>query len=136
MEADDIRKLAERIGCPETDVATALREIYRVLKPGGKIWFSEPNMLNPQILMQKNIPWLKRWAGDTPTETAFFRWSIGRAFENAGFRSINVQPFDFLHPHVPAFAVPCVDCLGAWLERMPCVREIGGSLAIHAQKSA
>jgi len=35
--------------------------------------FAEPDMLNPQITLQKNIPALKRRLGDTPDETAFSR---------------------------------------------------------------
>ncbi len=42
------------------EIKEALQEIYRVLKPGGAIYFTEPNMLNPQIAIQKNVPWVKR----------------------------------------------------------------------------
>src|SRR5262249_31115171 len=53
-------------------IESALGEIYRVLKLGGTIYFTEPNMLNPQIAIQKNVSWIKRWLGDTPHEAAFF----------------------------------------------------------------
>ncbi len=55
------------------EIEEALRGVYRVLKPGGTIYFTEPNMLNPQITLQKNVPWIKRKLGDSPDETAFFR---------------------------------------------------------------
>ena len=58
------------------DVAQALRECFRVLKPEGVICFTEPNMLNPQIALQKNISFLKKRLGDSPDETTFFRWQI------------------------------------------------------------
>ncbi|PYJ12761.1 MAG: hypothetical protein DME94_11725 [Verrucomicrobia bacterium] len=38
------------------EIEAAIREIYRVLKVGGTICFTEPNMLNPQIAIQKNVP--------------------------------------------------------------------------------
>ena len=38
-------------------------------------------MLNPQIAIQKNIPWVKRKLGDSPDETAFFRWPLRRLLE-------------------------------------------------------
>ncbi len=63
------------------EIEKALRDIYRVLKPTGTIYFTEPNMLNPQIAVQKNIPWIKRKLGDSPDETAFFRWPL-RRFSN------------------------------------------------------
>src|SRR3990172_3276951 len=34
----------------------ACREVYGVLTKGGRLAFSEPNMVNPQIYLQKNIP--------------------------------------------------------------------------------
>ncbi len=41
------------------DIKPALNKIYQLLKPRGKLSFAEPNMLNPQIMLQKNVPWLK-----------------------------------------------------------------------------
>jgi len=58
------------------DVEKALNEFYRVLKPGKSIVFAEPNMLNPQIAIQKNIPFIKKMLGDSPDETAFIRWKL------------------------------------------------------------
>jgi SAM-dependent methyltransferase len=116
------------------DIRRAISEIYRVLKPHGKVWFSEPNMLNPQIMVQKNVPVIKRWMQDTPYETAFFRWPLRRHFERAGFHDVAVVPIDFLHPQIPAFATAFVNRAGKILERLPGVREFGGSLLLHAEK--
>src|SRR5438445_13488079 len=63
------------------EIQEAIREIYRVLKPSGTIYFTEPNMLNPQIAIQKNVPWVKRKLGDSPDETAFFRLPLRRLLE-------------------------------------------------------
>lgn len=112
----------------------ALSEICRVLKPGGLIAFTEPNMMNPQIALQKNIPWLKKKMGDSPDETAFFRWSLCRLLKNAGFQDVQVQPFDFLHPAVPAGLIPIISILGKGVERIPVLREIAGSLFIMGKK--
>ncbi len=116
------------------DLAKALPEMRRVLKPGGAFVFTEPNMLNPQIMLQKNIPPLKRLMGDSPDETAFFRWGIMRELRRAGFAVAEAVPFDFLHPWVPRALVPAVDRLGLLLEKLPLVREIAGSLLIRAYK--
>ncbi|HEX4696242.1 MAG TPA: methyltransferase domain-containing protein, partial [Candidatus Udaeobacter sp.] len=118
------------------EIEPALREIYRVLKPGGKIFFTEPNMLNPQIAVQKNLPWVKRKLGDSPDETAFFRWSLRYLLEQAGYGHIGVDPFDFLHPKTPAFLIHLINALGRFLERVPLVSEFAGSLFIRAAKDA
>jgi SAM-dependent methyltransferase len=112
----------------------ALREIYRVLKVGGTICFTEPNMLNPQIALQKNVSWIKRHLGDSPDETAFFRWPLRRSLEQAGFRDIQIHPFDFLHPKTPSPLVNGVNATGHFLERVPVVCEFAGSLHIRAAK--
>lgn len=114
------------------DMEAAFREIVRVLKPGGRIAFCEPNMLNPQIMIQKNIPFIKRRMGDTPGETAFFRWGMGRFLAARGFTDIEIVPFDFLHPWTPAPLTGFVEKAGAAAERIPLLREIGGSLKISA----
>jgi SAM-dependent methyltransferase len=116
------------------EINEALREIYRVLKPGGTIYFTEPNMLNPQIAVQKNVPWVKRKLGDSPDETAFFRWPLRRLLKQTGFRDVRIDPFDFLHPKTPGFLVNRLNGLGRFLENMPVISEFAGSLYVRAIK--
>ena len=116
------------------EIEAAIRDVYRVLKPGGTIYFTEPNMLNPQIAIQKNIPWIKRKLGDSPDETAFFRWSLRRLLERTGYRDVRIDPFDFLHPKTPVALIDHVKTLGQVLEKMPGISEFAGSLYIRAIK--
>jgi SAM-dependent methyltransferase len=116
------------------EIEEALREIYRVLKPRGTILLAEPNMLNPQIAIQKNIPWIKRKLGDSPDETAFFRWPLRRLLEQTGYRDVRIDPFDFLHPRTPVPLIGRVNTLGRFLEKVPVISELAGSLFIRAVK--
>ena len=116
------------------EIEEALREIYRVLKPGGTIYFTEPNMLNPQIAMQKNIPWIKRRLGDSPDETAFFRRPLRRLLEQTGYCDVRIDPFDFLHPKTPVPLIDRLNALGRLLENVPVISEFAGSLYIRAVK--
>jgi SAM-dependent methyltransferase len=116
------------------EIEEALRDIYRVLKPAGTIYFTEPNMLNPQIAIQKNVPWIKRKLGDSPDETAFFRWSLRRLLEQTGYRDVRIDPFDFLHPKTPVALIDGMDAFGRFLENVPVISEIAGSLYIRAIK--
>jgi SAM-dependent methyltransferase len=116
------------------EIEEALREIYRVLKPSGTIYFTEPNMLNPQIAIQKNVPWVKRKLGDSPDETAFFRWRLQRLLEVTGYREVRIDPFDFLHPKTPGSLIDRLNALGRFLENVPVISEFAGSLCIRAVK--
>ena len=118
------------------DLKMALREFYRLLKPGGKMMFTEPNMLNPQILLQKNIPWLKRMAGDSPDETAFIRFTLEQRIRDAGFSQISIKPFDFVHPALPTFILSLAVPLLNSIEKIPSLCEFAGSLHIKAVKQA
>lgn len=118
------------------NIDPVLKEIKRVLKNGGVIIFSEPNMMNPQLMIQKNIKPIKRLRilGETEDETAFFRWEMKRKLKDIGFRDISVRPFDFLHPWTPEPLIGFVRRLGLCLEKIPVFREIAGSLFIYAVK--
>jgi SAM-dependent methyltransferase len=115
-------------------VEKALKNAFRVLKPGKMIAFAEPNMLNPQIAIQKNIPYIKRKMGDSPDETAFFRWPMARLLKNLGFIDIVVDPYDFLHPAIPHKFISAAKKLTFVLETIPLIREIAGSIIISARK--
>ena len=116
------------------EINRALREIYRLLKPGGHIAFTEPNMLNPQIVLQKNIIFIKKLLGDSVFETAFTRCALRRKLQKAGFKRISITPFDFLHPFTPKPLIGIISCIGSILERIPLLREIAGSLLVVAEK--
>jgi SAM-dependent methyltransferase len=115
-------------------VEKALGQAFRVLKPGKKIAFAEPNMMNPQIAVQKNIPFIKRRMGDSPDETAFFRWPMARLLKRLGYIDIVVEPYDFLHPSIPPKIIPAAKKAAKFLESVPLIREIAGSIIISARK--
>lgn len=112
----------------------ALAEFHRLLRPGGMLLFTEPNMLNPQVALMKNVPWLKRRAGESPDETAFVRFSLAKDLRQCGFREISIVPFDFLHPALPAACLQLAVPLLGFVEQVPLLRELAGSLAITARK--
>lgn len=112
----------------------SLQECLRVLKPGGYLLFSEPNMLNPQIALQKNVRWVGKLLQDTEDETAFFRWELAGLLRSMGFTDVKVEPFDFLYPITPKPFIGLVSLAGSVLEKIPLLREISGSLWISARK--
>ncbi len=116
------------------DVDLALKEFSRILKPGGGIMFTEPNMMNPQIALIKNIPAIKRRAGDSPDETAFFRWGIAGKLRDHGFTEISIVPFDFIHPGIPESLLGVAGQLTSIIEKVPFLKEIAGSLIIQCRK--
>lgn len=116
------------------ELSRSLPELYRVLKPGGKFFFLEPNMLNPQVAIERNVKPVGSRMQNSPDETAFFRRKIVRTLHRHGFRNARAKPFDFLHPGTPPQLVPAVHALSRALSATPVIREIAGSMQIYAEK--
>ncbi len=113
----------------------ALAEAHRVLKPGGRVVFAEPNILNPQVLLMFRFGPMKERFGVSPDEMAFSRFRARRALARAGFVDVSVEPFDFLHPSIPQAWVERGLALSQALERLPLVREIAGSMLMRARRA-
>ena len=116
------------------DLDRALREAFRVLRPGGWAAFAEPNLLNPHVAFMFNCKPAKPWFGVSPDEMAFTRFRAKRALRQAGYVESSVRLFDFLHPSTPAALVSGVSRAGRFLERLPLVREIAGSFLLAGRK--
>jgi len=116
------------------DLEEALPEIFRVLTPGGKLIFFEPNMLNPQIFIEKNIKIVGKILQNTQDETAFYKNNIKNCLLENGFKQVIVQPFDFMHPIVPGIFLKPLKTINFILERVPLIREFAGSLIIKGLK--
>jgi SAM-dependent methyltransferase len=115
------------------DLEAALAECLRVLKPGGRIAFAEPNLWNPQIAFVYLVG-PRQAFGLSPDEMAFTRARARRALTKLGFVEVAISPVDFLHPAVPQGLLDVVARLGRLLESVPLVKEIAGSLLIRARK--
>jgi 2-polyprenyl-3-methyl-5-hydroxy-6-metoxy-1,4-benzoquinol methylase len=111
------------------DLHTALGKMYNLLKPTGRISFAEPNILNPQVFLERKLSFIRPlfWY-ISPDETAFVRWSLRKKLEWAGFTNVCITPFDWLHPAVPSGMINLVSRLGRLFEKIPVIREFSGSL--------
>lgn len=113
------------------DIEKSLKKIYELLKPGGYASFAEPNMINPQLMLQKNVPILRKLAGESPDETAFIKWPFERLLSRTGFKEIKINSFDWLHPSTPSALIERVMYIGGILEKTPFIKELAGSLHIE-----
>jgi SAM-dependent methyltransferase len=116
------------------NLVPALQEVFRVLKAGGKFVFAEPNALNPQIAFIFHFDYAKPYLGVSPDEMAFSRFHARRTLAAVGFSGIDVRPFDFLHPSIPAAFLDRAQGVAQGLEKVPLLREIAGSLLIQGQR--
>lgn len=118
------------------DIDRSLERMKALLKPGGRLAFAEPNMLNPQVYLERKFQFLPIFSYTSPDETAFVRWKLSTKLRDAGFHNISIEPFDWLHPSTPEPLIDLVQRIGRLLEALPIVREFAGSLTISAQYAA
>jgi 2-polyprenyl-3-methyl-5-hydroxy-6-metoxy-1,4-benzoquinol methylase len=113
----------------------ALLSIRRLLKPGGRIVFLEPNILNPYCFLVFNFNSFRRLANLEPEEMAFTKGFIIRKLKAAGFSGILVEHRDFLLPNTPKQLINPLIRLGGLAEKLPLVRLSSQSIFISARRS-
>jgi SAM-dependent methyltransferase len=112
------------------DIPAAIATCQKLLAPGGRMAFAEPNLLNPQVWMERKF---RRWFPYVSRdETAIVRWDMRRQLERSGFSNIVIRPFDWLHPATPAPLIRVVNVAGKAMEGIPGLREFAGSVLISA----
>jgi 2-polyprenyl-3-methyl-5-hydroxy-6-metoxy-1,4-benzoquinol methylase len=117
------------------DIETALKKIHSLLRPGGFMCFTEPNMLNPQVFIERKfrslIPCFWYVSED---ETAIVRWKFRDLLKKTGFEKIDIMPFDWLHPSTPMPLIRLMSNIGKLLENTPILCEFSGSLCIQCRR--
>ena len=112
------------------DIPAAIDTCRKLLAPGGRMVFAEPNLLNPQVWLERTFrSWFPYVSRD---ETAIVRWSLATQLERAGFSNVAMTPFDWLHPATPPGLIRVVEGAGRVFEQLPVVREFAGSVLISA----
>jgi 2-polyprenyl-3-methyl-5-hydroxy-6-metoxy-1,4-benzoquinol methylase len=112
------------------DIDRALPSMFNLLKPGGRLSFAEPNMLNPQVFCERHFR--RFFPQVSPDETAFVRGRLRRRLQASGFVAISIRPFDWLHPSTPPSLISVVSMAGRLLEKAWPASEFAGSLSIRA----
>jgi SAM-dependent methyltransferase len=115
--------------CPQN-----LRALFRLLKPGGQLFFFEANYWNPQVFLKNHIGPLGRWTGDAPCQRGLRKYKLLYMTSQQGFVQVEVIPYDIVHPLTPRFMIRWVQSVAFILEHAPLLREICGTLYIWARK--
>jgi len=114
------------------ELDSALEKCMALLKPGGRLAFAEPNLLNPQIFLERRFR--RFFPHISEDEIAFIRFSLRKQLNQHGFVGVDITPFDWLHPAIPKKMIPLVGFVGRIFESLPGICEFSGSLIISAQK--
>ena len=79
------------------DLSSSFRAMARLVRPGGRVVFLEPNPLNPLYYLQIMVAPGMTWAGDKGI-LQMRRRTVLRAMESGGLGSLSLTRFGFLPP--------------------------------------
>jgi len=116
------------------ECAQNLRQLYRLLKPGGQLLFFEANFWNPQVALKNAFPWIGRRMGNARCQIALRKYRFMKVASQQGFTEIDVIPYDIVHPRTPKVLVHRLQFLAFIAEHAPFVKELCGTLYIRARK--
>jgi ubiquinone/menaquinone biosynthesis C-methylase UbiE len=100
------------------------REVYRVLKTGGRVAFVTDNGINPVAFMWRLINYIDSIRRDKIYPSLILPWVVKDKLEQAGFRNVVLKPVEFVYDRKVNF----------FLESVPILNKFGGSLFIGAEK--
>lgn len=111
------------------DKQQAVCEMARVVKPGGRIAFSEPNILNPLNMRQ----WM--FIPEEKGQLEVRRRNITRWFKQAGLEFLDFGYLNFTPPK-PEFLSGLFDGIDRVCPRVPLLRLIGSVIVFTGQRPA
>ena len=111
-----------------------LREIRRLLKPGGQILFFEANHWNPQVFAKNAIPAVGRWAGQPECQAPMRKYQLMKEASWQGYTNLEIVPFDIVHPRIPGKLVRFLQSAAYIVEHAPVFKEFCGTLYIWGKK--
>jgi len=116
------------------NAASVLREVHRLLKPGGRVLFFETNPWNPVFSIRRRLsrllPFLRR--GDEralPNQIHLYE-----LLSEIGFVSLGVTCYDFLYWPIPRWLTHIFRNLTLIMENTPGVRRFAGSILVYGQR--
>jgi dolichol-phosphate mannosyltransferase len=135
VQVDELESLASRqfdyvVGSTVAGSALSpelLRSLYRVLKPGGQIFFFEPNVENPRRRISGLIH-------GRSFELPASRSQTGRLCCEAGFLDIEVAPYDILPWSMRRRTALRVQAKVILLEHAPVLKELADCQYVTARK--
>lgn len=105
----------------------SLREIYRILRPGGLLMSIETNGLNPYVLYGHKAPWKVRKRFISSNQQPFSIIKFKKELDNAKFAILGVKMIN----HLPINS----NLLEKILENIPGLRLVtGGSMVVCSKK--
>lgn len=110
------------------------KEASRILKPGGLLFFYEPNILNPIVFLIKTNPYLKKKIGDSPKEWAINPLKIKNQL--LGFKLLSLSTTEFIWPasFLSTKSLVTIDRISNKFKFLPLIKYLGGSVKIFMQK--
>ena len=112
------------------DTEKTSSEIKRVIKPGGLVFFYEPNILNPIVYIIKSNKYIKKIVGDSEGEWAINPLNIDDKFK--GFKLLNTTTSEYIVPikSLPIKVLVLLDKISNWLSHFPLIKHFGGSVKL------